>query len=433
MESLLNRYRNITVLLLVIFGQLVLLAVQVKNDQDVRVIRLWTVSAVTPLARVTEWVRSGTIGLVRNYIALHNADAENRRMQDELGKLKMDNIFLRNELSTADRARALQVFQAQIQSRTLAASVIGIGAGSNSKVVFVGRGSAEGVMRGMAVVTPDGIVGKVIAAYPTASEVELITDADFAAGVLSQKSQVHGTLKGQGTPLCRVDYVPYEDKIDPGEMFYTSGDDRVFPRGFPVGVVKSVRQATPFKEILVEPASLKHGLEDVLIILNGVHQDIPEVAPAHQPVYIGAPPPAPAQEPANPGTAPTTGTAADRLRSEYKALGEAENYTFGDSGVGARAPDFTKLPVNGKAPVAAPPAAKQGAANQAAPGQAPLPGGPLPDGRGSVKQVPGTGQPAAAPASTPDRKSAEPPAAKPVVPARRENQAAGKPGGPPPE
>ena len=58
-------------------------------------------------------------------------------------------------------------------------------------------------MRGMAVVTPDGIVGKVIAAYPTASEVQLVTDADFAAGVVSQKTQVRGTLKGQGTPLAK--------------------------------------------------------------------------------------------------------------------------------------------------------------------------------------------------------------------------------------
>ena len=109
------------------------------------------------------------------------------------------------------------------------------------------RGSASGVERGMAVVTPDGIVGKVIAAYPTASEVLLITDPDFAAGVVSQKNQIHGTLKGQGTPLCKVDYVPSEEKVEPGEWFYTSGDDRIFPRGFPVGVVKAVRPGQPFQ------------------------------------------------------------------------------------------------------------------------------------------------------------------------------------------
>ncbi len=405
MESLLNRYRNITVLLLVIFAQLVLLAVQVKNDQDVRIIRVWTVSAVTPVARVAEWLRGGSIGFVRNYITLHNADADNRRLEKEVGRLKMDNIFLRNELATADRARALQVFQSQIQSRTLAANVIGIGAGSNSKVVFVNRGSAEGVMRGMAVVTPDGIVGKVIAAYPTASEVQLVTDADFAAGVISQKTQVRGTLKGQGTPLCKVDYIPYEDKLEIGETFYTSGDDRVFPRGFPVGVVKSVKQATPFKEVLVDPAGLQHGLEDVLIIVNGVHQDIPEVPPANQPVYIGTPPPNPGEQPTTTQAAPA-GTEADKLRNLYKAVGESENYTFGDSGVGARPPDFTKLPpLNGRgaAPATQPNGTTPGTARPPAPA--------------------GT-SPGATPKTTP-------PAVKPPAAARPGNPAAGAPGGPP--
>src|SRR5579885_895479 len=282
MESLLNRYRNITVLLLVIFAQLVLLATQVKNEKDVRMIRVWTVTAVTPVARLAEWLRGSSIGLIRNYVALHDADAENRRMREEVGRWKIDNILLRNELAKADRAKALQLFQEQVQSRMLAADVVALGAGLNSKVVFVSRGSAEGVMRGMAVITPDGMVGKVIAAYPTASEVQLVTDPDFAAGVVSQKTQVHGTLKGQGTPLCKVDYVPYEEKVEVGEMFYTSGDDRIFPRGFPVGIVKSVRPGVPFKEILVEPAGLKHGLEDVRIVLRGVHQGIQERIAAHQ-------------------------------------------------------------------------------------------------------------------------------------------------------
>ena len=57
MESFLNRYRSITILLLVVFAQLVLLAVQVRNDQDVRIIRVWTVTAVTPVARLIDWYR----------------------------------------------------------------------------------------------------------------------------------------------------------------------------------------------------------------------------------------------------------------------------------------------------------------------------------------------------------------------------------------
>src|ERR1700754_4426060 len=108
MESFLNRYRNITVLLLVIVAQLILLAVQVKNNQDVRMIRVWTVTAVTPAARLVEWVRGGSIGFFRNYFVLREAGEDNRRLREEVGRLRMENNFLKNELSTADRAKALQ-------------------------------------------------------------------------------------------------------------------------------------------------------------------------------------------------------------------------------------------------------------------------------------------------------------------------------------
>jgi rod shape-determining protein MreC len=228
MESFLNRYRNITVLLLVIFAQLVLLSVQVKSDQDVRFIRIWAVTAITPVTRVVEWFRSGGSGFVRNYIVLHDTNAENRRLKEELGRMRLENVELKDQLNTADRAKALQMFQSSTPSKMIAAKVIQLGPGANSKVVFIDRGSPEGVERGMAVVTPDGIVGKVIAAYPTASQVMLVTDPEFAAGVISQKNGARGTLKGQGTPTCRVDYVPFEVKVEVGEMFYTSGDDRIF-------------------------------------------------------------------------------------------------------------------------------------------------------------------------------------------------------------
>lgn len=343
METFFNRYRNPTVLLLVIFAQLLLLASQVKNDQDARMIRVWTVSAVTPFARVVEWMRGGSTGFVRNYILIHDTHEENRRLQAEVDRLKLENNFLKNELNTADRAKALSVFQSRTPSKTLAASVIATGAGSNSKVVFVDRGSVAGVQKGMAVVTPDGIVGKVIAAYPTASEVLLITDSDFAAGVLSQKTLVRGTLKGQGTPMCKVDYVPPEEKLEPGDWLYTSGDDRIFPRGLPVGVVKVVRPGQPFQEIFVEPSGMQRGLEDVLILIADVHQVIPDEPLASQPVYLA--PPVPPSDLQTSATQLAAGTDADKMRSQYKVIGDAQNHKFGEGGVGEKPANFN-LKVN---------------------------------------------------------------------------------------
>jgi len=352
MESLLNRYRNITVLLLVLMAQLVLLAVSAKNDQDVRIIRVWAVTAVTPVARIVEGIRGGSTGFLRNYVMLHDTSEENKKLHAEVDKLRLENTFLKNELSTADRAKALQIFQAHTQSKMLAAKIIGMGAGLNSNIRLVDRGTINGVQRSMGVVTPEGIVGKVVAAYPPASHVQLITDAEFAAGVVT-KSGIRGTLKGQGTPLCKLDYVPFEDKVDVGEWVYTSGDDRLFPRGFVVGQVKSVRPAQPFKEILVEPTALRGSLEDVLIIVEGVHQDIPDAPPSFQPVYIANPPagsggPNPAQ---SQQTGPT-GTEADKIHAAYKAVGESQNHDYGDNPIGTKPPDFTKMNVPAGSPAA---------------------------------------------------------------------------------
>jgi rod shape-determining protein MreC len=416
METFLNRYRNVTVLLLVIFAQLVLLAVQVKNDQDVRMIRVWTVSAVTPAARIVEWLRGGSTGFVRDYILLHDTQETNRRLQTEVDRLKIENNFLRNELNTADRAKALSLFQAHTPSRTLAANVIGTGAGTNSKVVFVDRGSTAGVERGMAVVAPDGIVGKVIASYPTASEVLLITDPDFAAGVISQKTMVRGTLKGQGTPMCKVDYVPSEEKLQVGDWLYTSGDDRVFPRGLPVGVVKIVRPGQPFQEIYVEPSGIQHGLEDVLIVIEGVHQVIPNEPPPNQPVYIAPPTPNPELQAAAP--TPPSGTEADKLRAQYKAIGDAQNHKFGESGVGEK-----PINLNLKPP---PVAQTQGSAPQGPgarsqePGKTSLPAGSLP---APNPKPPTTATAPASPTAVPPAPGPRPPTSAKQPPA---------PAGPPP-
>jgi rod shape-determining protein MreC len=447
-ESLLNRYRNITVLLLVIMAQLVLLAVSAKNDQDVRFIRIWTVTAVTPVARIIEGLRGGGTGFLHNYILLHDTNRENQRLRSELDRMKMENVFLKNELNTADRAKALQVFQQHTPSKTVAATIIATGAGSNSKVVFVDRGTVSGVQRGMAVVTPDGIVGKVIAAYPTASQVLLITDPDFAAGVVTEKN-VHGTLKGQGTPQCKVDYVAFEEKVEPGEWVYTSGDDRIFPRGFRVGIVRTVRPGQPFKEIVVEPSGIQRGLvDDVLILLEGVHQQIPESPTGMQPIYIAAPPPGSESAPAAAAPAASSGTEADRLRSQYQALGQEQNHTYGDNPPGSKPADFTRL-ANPAAPApgASPPGAAgrgpltpAGALPNAEAGKNPpaTPGAPrvAPDAASGKSTAPAAqGAPRTAPDTAPAKGAPQPagaPAKNPADAGRRLNQSGGAlPGGPP--
>jgi len=360
MDFLLSRYRNLTVLLIVIVAQLVLIAYQVKTNKEVPLLRVWAVTAVTPVEQGLEFIRRNTIGRVEDYFVLLGVRSENERLHKEVGELKLQNNYLQNELAMADRARALTVFQKHTPSKTLAAEIIGNGTGANSKVVFIDRGSASGVEAGMAVITPDGIVGKVLDAYPTASLVMQITDPTFAAGVVSQKNHVRGTLKGQGDKPCIVDYVQNEQKVEAGEWFYTSGDDRIFPKGFPVGKVDVVRTGKVFKEIYVTPSAFQGGIEEVLVVLEGVHQAIPETLVASPGYKLLAPPPDASGQKAQSGDSSTgvLTTDADRLKEEYKAVGQAQNHIYGEGTVGSKPPDFTKLGI-------APPPPKPGVAGTA--------------------------------------------------------------------
>jgi rod shape-determining protein MreC len=356
MESLLYRYRNITVLLIVLFGQLVLLAWQVKSDNDVPLVRIWAVSTVTPVASAIEGVRNGTTGFFSNYFELRNAREQSHQLRTEVDKLRLENQFLKNDLESARRAETMAGFQAHSLSKMLGARVIGTTTGMGSKSVLIDRGTASGVRKGMAVVTPDGIVGNVVAVYPFASQVRGVTDPGFAAGVESQKNHVHGVLKGVGNESARVDYIPNGEKVEVGEMFYTSGEDRIFPKGLPVGKVTSVKDGAGFQDIYVQPSGVESAPEEVLVIVDPVHQEIPDAPAADTPVFL-----APDVKPdATAGqTDSHTRTPADQMMEQYRRIGEAQNHQFGEGGPGTPPPNFNlKVPgVNAPAAPGQPPGA----------------------------------------------------------------------------
>lgn len=368
METFLSRYRNISVLLLLLAGQLLLLAFQVKTGQDVRLIRVWAVTAAAPLASVSEWARERAARFGEIF-AVEGLRQENSRLKAELGQLKVQNNLLKAEISTADRAKALAIYAQTSPSKLLAARVIFLGTGANSRTVFVDRGSRDGVMKGMAVITPDGIAGRVTAAYPSASLISLITSQGFAAGVMSQKHKVRGTMKGVGSSLCPVDHIENRDTVEAGEWLYTSGDDRIFPKGLPAAIVRSAREGRGGKEVVAEPVGLRSGVDEVLIVLGGVHGLIPDpLPPSSAGVSILDRPPAEpgaavVDEPVTPGG--VVQTEADKLMDRYRRIGEAQGHTFGAAP--GRVPDFNRAPAPPKQATAETPPTAGAATPPAAP------------------------------------------------------------------
>lgn len=340
MEALLSRFRTLTILLIVVVAQLLYLAYQVRTNRDERLIRVWAVTAVTPMAGIVEAVRQNTIGFLQDYFILLDVREENRRLKASNDHLRMENVYFRNQLSTAEHARALILFQAQSPSKTVAARVIGNSTVVTAKAVFIDRGSTSGIEKGMAVVTPEGIVGKVVAVYPLVSQVLLVTDPTFKVGVESQKGHVHGVLDcGRGA--CAVEQIQNEEKVDTGEWFFTSGEDRIFPRGFPVGTVVSAQPGQGMKQVKVNLSGAPGGTEEVLVVLQGVHQSIPA---APEPVEAAAKmlPAPPSDTEASSAPAAKPQTEADKVVQKYGAIGKEEGHVYG--AIGSTVPNFNLKP-----------------------------------------------------------------------------------------
>ncbi len=417
MDGLFSRYRNLSALLLLLAGQLILLAWQIKSNGDTRLIRVWAVTAVTPMARGMEATRDVAGGLIDRWFRAGKLERDNAQLKRETTQLLIRNDLLQEQLQQAGRAQALLEFRSQLPSHSLPSRILGSAPGVQSGVFILDRGSMDGVKRGMAVVTGTGIVGQIVSSYPTASLMMLANSQGFAAGVISQKGKVHGLMKGEGG-LCRVEGIHNEQPLEKDEWFYTSGEDRIFPRGLRVGQARSIKEGVEGKEIEVRPVALDADFAEVLILLDAVHGQIPDATtPANPAVQVVDAPPqesdgasAMPASPTMPGEAPgAMNTDADRLRDHYKRVVESQGFQVGSTPY--RAPDFNRQPAT------APASAPLGATPAAQPATAAPTDGAAP----ASKQAPQTKQ--ASPTQSP---AVQTPTGKPPAPASQPAQK-GKP------
>ena len=264
-----SRHKSLVLLAGVILLQVLLLAVQIKRDSQGRLIRSWTVGAVSPFERAGSYGFGWFRDIWRNYFALRGTRKDNEELRRENDAMKLQIARLQGKAAEADRLAVLLNFrQSHADVPILAARVIGGSAGSASLTIELDRGERDGIRRNMGVITPDGVVGKVIDAYPNTAQVLLLTDKDSGVGAMLEGSRIQSPVGGVGEPLLAMKYVPNDDEVNPGERVVTSGMDRIFPRDLPVGTIAEIKPGNPFKKIRINPAANLERLEEVLILLT---------------------------------------------------------------------------------------------------------------------------------------------------------------------
>jgi rod shape-determining protein MreC len=288
MESFFTRFKNVLVLVAILLAQTIGLAVQVRRPVEsgapdssrVTLIRYWAVSVVTPFERffhgIGHTVRYGW----SNYVDLRNTRQQNRELQDQIARLRLEQASFAEDAMQGHRLQAMLDFQQHYVSTTVAAQVIGTSGNDLSRVIYIDKGAKDGLKADQAVITPDGIVGKIRDVFPHTSQVLLINDQTSGAGVLLATTRIRAILRGSTTGQILINNLTPDDRIKPGEQVLSSGGDQVYPRGLPVGVIESIKvdpDHQPYTLIQLRPAANLNQLEEVLII-TGTQTALPAQA-----------------------------------------------------------------------------------------------------------------------------------------------------------
>jgi rod shape-determining protein MreC len=283
MESFFTRYRNLVVLLAILMAQIAGLAMQVRRNstgfntldpsdpRGVRLIRLWGNAIISPPERLIHGTKIGFGALWTDYIDLRHVRDENQDLRKTVDRLRLEQAALLEDARQGQRLQALLGFQEKYIYTTVAAQAYGSSGSDRSHVFYIDKGSREGLKPDMAVITADGIVGKVRDVFLHTAQVLAVNDATSGAGVILETTRIRGILRGDAIGRLEIVGILADQRIQPGDKVLTAGGDLIFPRGLPVGVVEKVvpdPDRDSFIDILVKPAAHLERLDEVLVITS---------------------------------------------------------------------------------------------------------------------------------------------------------------------
>ena len=283
MDSFLARYRNLVVLLAILMAQIAGLAMQVRHNSTgmntldpsdpsgVRLIRLWGNAIISPPERLIHGTKIGLGSMWTNYLDLRHVRDENQDLKKTVDRLRLEQAALLEDARQGQRLQALLGFQEKYIYTTKAAQAYGSSGSDRSHVFYIDKGAREGLKPDMAVITADGIVGKVRDVFLHTAQVLAVNDATSGAGVILETTRIRGILRGDAVGRLEVVGIMADQRIQPGEKVLTAGGDMIFPRGLPVGVVEKVvpdPERDSFIDIVVKPAAHLERLDEVLVITS---------------------------------------------------------------------------------------------------------------------------------------------------------------------
>jgi len=258
------------ILAALLLSQLVLMSTSARHpDSEQSVLRIWLITAFTPIVHVADSVLSSVKGVGASYIDVRHAREENVQLRERVDQLvaernqtlevKAELFLLRSQLALPTRP----------QYQELAANVISRDPSLWFRRLTIDLGTLSGVKRDMPVATAGGIIGRVISVGPNFAMVQVITDKHAGVGAMLQTSRAMGEVRGLDNDRCELKNVSSAENVEVGESVVTTGLDRIYPKGLLVGTVERVESDPngPWHKIIVKPAAPADRIEHLLVLL----------------------------------------------------------------------------------------------------------------------------------------------------------------------
>jgi len=261
-------------LVMLLFANLIVMAFDAQeNFTKQNVFKGGVQALASPVQRATSWV-SGTVGgFYRQLNNFGSTASENERLTRQLAVTELELRKAQEAVAENGRLRELLNLKEKTGYDQVAARVIARDGSVWFNTVTISCGSSSGIALNMPVVTPGGLVGRVIALSPWTAQVMLITDEKAAAGAIIGKlgeSGALGSVRGLGNSgLVEMRYVSGLQKVSTGDYIMTTGQDGIYPPGLTVGEVVEVKPGTATQphQIFIKPSARLDQLAEVAVLL----------------------------------------------------------------------------------------------------------------------------------------------------------------------
>jgi rod shape-determining protein MreC len=243
-----------------------LISIQARRHIDTSFVRVWILDSLAPVEKLVDRSTYGIHYVWDGYFGLIGVHAENQRLKHQVDELQMQLEQNRENIAELQRLRGLLSLPTSNIGKSIVARVIGRDP-ARSQTVTIDKGATHGVKADSAVITPAGVVGRVIHTSNFFSIVQLIVDSQSAVGVLLESSRRQGVVRGTGGRDLDLDYIDDDNDLKPGDTFLTSGLDRIYPKGLPVGMILSIGPPRGLlKTVQIRPSADLGRLEEVICI-----------------------------------------------------------------------------------------------------------------------------------------------------------------------